>query len=268
MANFSAASLTNSIIYNFIQRAKDKSVLKITKLLISKLVLLKYRLQYPQVKFGKGVKIRGAFSIKGNGKVLIGDYTCFVGSKQFPNEIIARDVSASVAIGNYCKISGANIVVEKKGTIKIGNDCYFENYCDVPNKIISTGNNSLITIGNQCYLNGAKIVSESSIEIEKLCMVSDALLMDTDAHSIEIDRWNPTAKVKTRPIYICENVWIGSKSAILKGVTVGKNSVIGLGTIVRQEVPESVVVIGNPQQIVKHLDTTISPYEFPKTVLI
>ncbi len=268
MANSSAAFPTNSIIYNLIQRAKNKSVFKLTKILISKFILLKYRLQYPQVEFGKGVKIRGAFSIKGKGKVVIGNYTYFVGTKQFPNKIIVQDISASVSIGNHCKISGSNIVVEKKGTIKIGNDCHFENYCDVPNNIISMGNSGLINIGNQCYLNGARIVSESSIKIENLCMVSDALLMDTDAHSIEIDRWNPTAKVKIKPIYICENVWIGSKSAILKGVTVGKNSVIGLGTIVRQEVPESVVVIGNPQQIVKHLDTTILPYEFPKTVLI
>lgn len=268
MANSSVAFPNNSIIYNLIKRAKDKSIFEVLKIIIFKLVLLKYRLQYPQAKFGKGVKIRGAFSIKGAGKVLIGDYACFVGTKQFPNKIIAQNGSACISIGNHCKISGSNIVVEGKGTIKIGNDCYFENYCDVPNNVISIGNSGSITIGNQCYLNGARIVSESSIEIERLCMISDALIMDTDAHSIEIDRWNPKAKVKTKPIYICENVWIGSKSAVLKGVVVGKNSVVGLGTIVRQKVPESVVVIGNPQQIVKQLDTTILPYEFPKSVLI
>ena len=107
------------------------------------------------------------------------------------------------------------------------------------------------------------MLSESSIELEKLCMVSDAIIMDTDAHSIEIDRWNPKAITKTKSIYISENAWIGSKSAVLKGVVIGKNSVIGLGTIVRQAVPENVVVIGNPQQIVKHLDPTVLPYEFP-----
>jgi len=55
------------------------------------------------VKFGKGVKIRGAFPIKGKGKVVIGDYTYFVGTKQFSNKIIAQDTSASVSIDEFPK---------------------------------------------------------------------------------------------------------------------------------------------------------------------
>lgn len=264
MTNSSTDFLNSSPIDNIFQRAKNKSVLELIEIIISRFVLLRYRWQYPDVQFGKGVKIKGAFSITGKGKVVIGDYSRFIGTKQLPNKIDAQDISAHVSIGNHCQISGSVIVVEGKGTIKIGNDCYFANYYDVPNSIRSKGNSGLITIGNQCYLNGTKMVSENSIELEKLCMVSDAIIMDSDAHSIEINRWNPKAVVRTKPIYIAENVWIGSKSAILKGVTIGKNSVVGLGTIVRQLVPENVVVIGNPQQIVKHLDTTISPYEFPK----
>lgn len=264
MINPSIDFLNSSIIDKFVQRAKGKSVLELIEVIVSRLILLKYRLQYPNVQFGRGVKIQGAFSVEGKGKVVIGDYSCFIGTKQLPNKIVTQDRAASILIGNYCSISGSAIVVAGKGTIKIGNDCFFANYYDVPNSITSTGNSGFITIGNQCYLNGTKIISENSIELEKLCMVSDATIMDTDAHSIEINRWDPKAKVKTRPIYICENVWIGSKSAILKGVSIGKNSVVGLGTIVRQAVPENVVVVGNPQQIVKHLDTTILPYEFPK----
>lgn len=264
MANSIATFPRTSIIHKFIQRAKSKSIRELTKVVIYKFILLKYRLQYPHVEFGTGVKIEGRLSIKGRGKVVIGDYCHFIGNKQLPNKIVARDTSARVLIGNHCNISGSNIVVEKQGTIKIGNNCNFTNHCDVANNLISMGNSAVVTIGNQCYLNGARIVAESSVKLENLCMVSDAILMDTDAHSIEIDRWSPTAEVKIKPIYICENVWIGSKSAILKGVTVGRNSVVGLGTIVRQEVPENVVVIGNPQQIVKHLDTTVLPYKFPK----
>lgn len=264
MATSSAAIQSGSIIHSLIQRVKSKSALEIIKLVIYKIVLVKYRLQYPHVEFGTGVKIQGAFSIRGKGKVIIGDYSCFVGTKQLPNKIVVQDISARVIIGQHCKISGSNILAEGKGEIKIGNDCNFTNYCNVQNNIISIGDLGAITIGNQCYFNGAKILCERSIEFEKLCMVSDATVMDTDFHSIEIDRWNPKAKVKAKPIYIRENAWIGSKSAVLKGVTIGKNSVVGLGTIVRQEVPESVVVIGNPQQIVKHLNTTVLPYEFPQ----
>jgi len=261
----SSISLSNdSIVDKLLQRAKGKSVFALIEIIIFRLILIRYRLQYPQVKFGSGVKIKGAFSIEGKGKVEIGDYTCFVGTKNLPNKIIAQDSSACVSIGNHCAIAGSILTVEGKGAIKIGNDCHFANYYSAPNDIVSRGNAGFITIGNQCYFNGTTMLSESSIELEKLCMVSDAIIMDTDAHSIEIDRWDPKAITKTKLIYIGENAWIGSKSAVLKGVTIGKNSVVGLGTIVRQKVPENVVVIGNPQQIVKHLDPTVLPYEFPK----
>ncbi len=255
---------SSSAIDKLVRRAKGKSVFQLISIIISRFILLRYRLQYPNAKFGSGVKIKGAFSIEGKGKVVIGDYCCFVANKNLPNKIIAQDLAACVSIGNHCMICGSTLVVEGKGTIEIGNDCHFANYYGVPNSIISRGNSGLITVGNQCYFNGTNMLSESSIKLEKLCMVSDATIMDTDAHSVEIDRWNPKAKTKTKPIYISENAWIGSRSAILKGVFIGKNSVVGLGTIVRQVVPENVVVIGNPQQIIKHLDPMVLPYEFPK----
>lgn len=264
MTDSSITIPSSSIINKLIQRAKDKSASQLANIFIQYFVLLRYRLQYPHVKFGTGVKIQGKLSIKGKGKVIIGDYCTFTATKNLPNEIIVQDLSACVSIGNHCEINGSVIAVKGKGSIKIGNDCNLANYYSVPNIITSRGDSGLITIGAQCYFNGTTILSESSIELEKLCMVSDVTIMDTDAHSIDINRWDPKAKIRTKPIYIGENVWIGSKSAILKGVVIGKNSVVGLGTIVRQLVPENVVVIGNPQQIVKQLDTTISPYKFPK----
>jgi acetyltransferase-like isoleucine patch superfamily enzyme len=255
---------SSSIIDKLTQRIKGKSTAQIINIIVAKTVLLRYRLQYPHVKFGLGVKIKGAFSIEGKGKVVIGDYSCFVGTKSLPNKIIVQEPSSCVSIGNHCTIAGSILKIEGKGAIKISNDCHFANYYGVPNNILSRGSYGFITVGNNCYFNGTNIVSENSIELEKLCMVSDALIMDTDAHSVEIDRWNPKANTKTKPIYISENAWIASKSAVLKGVFIGKNSVVGLGTIVRQAVPENVVVIGNPQQIVKHLDPTVLPYEFRK----
>ena len=264
MINSSIALPESSIIEKLIKKARSKSLFELIQLSVFSLNLIRYRLQYPQVKFGVGVKIKGEFFVKGKGKVVIGDYCSFVGTKNLPNKIIAEDSSVSISIGKHCTIAGSTLLVEGKGAITIGNDCHLANYFNVPNKIVSRGNSGIITIGNQCYFNGTDMLSESSIELEKLCMVSDAVIMDTDAHSIEIDRWNPKAITKTKPIYIGENAWIASKSAVLKGVTIGKNSVVGLGTIVRQKVPENVIVIGNPQQIVKHLDPTVLPYEFPK----
>jgi acetyltransferase-like isoleucine patch superfamily enzyme len=49
-------------------------------------------------------------------------------------------------------------------------------------------------------------------------------------------------------------VWIGDSAIVCKGVRIGENSVVGAGSVVRKDVPPNVVVIGNPAEIVKHLD--------------
>ncbi|GIS36486.1 MAG: hypothetical protein Ct9H90mP7_4940 [Candidatus Neomarinimicrobiota bacterium] len=58
------------------------------------------------------------------------------------------------------------------------------------------------------------------------------------------------------PIKLEENVWVGDRAVICKGVTIGKNSIVGAGAIVTKDVPPNVVVPGNPAKIVKELDQT------------
>lgn len=264
------------------QKAKGKSIVEIISTAISErksiarliytdivdifyaLNLIRYRLQYRNVNFGRGVRIRGKFSIKGRGQVKIGDCCAFVGQKNLPNTIITKDAAAKVTIGNNCSLIGTNLSVEGIGEIEIGDRCYFVVYNQQPNSIEIQESGAKIVIGDRCSFNGASIKSKKYVELKRQCMVGSSLIVDTDYHSVEINRWDPNAKVKNKPIYIGENVWLCSQSVILKGVSIGNNSVIGLGTIVRQSVPENVVVIGNPQQIVKKLDTNVLPYQFPE----
>ena len=57
-----------------------------------------------------------------------------------------------------------------------------------------------------------------------------------------------------KEVIIEENVWIGEKSIILKGTTIGKNTIIGAGSVVSGEVPDNVVFAGNPAREIKKLD--------------
>ena len=57
-----------------------------------------------------------------------------------------------------------------------------------------------------------------------------------------------------KEVVIEDNVWIGEKSIILKGTKIGKNSIIGAGSVVSGEIPENVVYAGNPAREVKKLD--------------
>lgn len=58
----------------------------------------------------------------------------------------------------------------------------------------------------------------------------------------------------TAPVHIGDNVWVGANATILPGVTIGNCSVIAAGSVVTKDVPEKVLVAGNPAVVKKHLD--------------
>lgn len=54
-----------------------------------------------------------------------------------------------------------------------------------------------------------------------------------------------------KPITIGDNVWLGANVTVLPGVTIGKNSVIGAGSVVTKDIPENVVAVGNPCKVLR-----------------
>ncbi len=56
-----------------------------------------------------------------------------------------------------------------------------------------------------------------------------------------------------KPVVIGDNAWIGGNSVIVPGVTIGNNVVVAAGSIVVNDIPDNVVVAGNPAKIIKHL---------------
>lgn len=116
-----------------------------------------------------------------------------------------------------------------------------------------------LTVGKNASLNGCWIGCDRSIHIGDECLISDCFLQDSDYHNLEPHlRHAPPGPKVSAPIVIGRNVWIGARATVMKGVQIGEDSIIGLGSIVRKSVPAGVVVIGNPQQIVKHLYTNTS----------
>ncbi|MEA3357176.1 MAG: acyltransferase, partial [Patescibacteria group bacterium] len=84
-----------------------------------------------------------------------------------------------------------------------------------------------------------------------------AILIDTDFHSTEPDRLSKPqseSDTKSQPITIGDSVWICGQSAILKGVSIGDNSIVGFRAVVTKNVPPNIVVAGNPARIVKRMD--------------
>ncbi len=128
------------------------------------------------------------------------------------------------------------------------------------------GENGHCTIGDFTLLNGALIMAEENIEIGSHCLVSwNVGIADSDFHPLApaqrlIDAQAlapyfknrpPRPKLKTAPVKIADNVWIGMNAVILKGVTIGENSVVAAGSVVTKSVEPNTVVAGNPAVVVK-----------------
>lgn len=123
------------------------------------------------------------------------------------------------------------------------------------NKLVRFAGPGEVRVGADCLLNGTWIGCWDSVTVGDRCLLSDCQLVDSDFHNLEPERRHEPAGAATRrPIVLEENVWVGAHALVLKGVRIGRDSVVGAATVVRSDVPQRVVVIGNPQQIAKKFD--------------
>lgn len=110
---------------------------------------------------------------------------------------------------------------------------------------------SSLSIGKNVGISGAVISARSSIEIgDNVLIGSGALITDSDAHSIDPRFRHLGSAIVTKPIRIENDVFIGARAIVLKGVTIGAGSVVGAGAVVSKSVPPGVIVAGNPARIV------------------
>ncbi len=116
---------------------------------------------------------------------------------------------------------------------------------------------SKILIGNRVALSGTSITCRTtSIEIDDGTIIApNVIIVDSDFHST----WPPENRTydmgydRDKSVKICANVWIGMNSIILKGVTIGKNSIIAAGSVVITDIPANVIAAGNPAKVIKNL---------------
>lgn len=116
---------------------------------------------------------------------------------------------------------------------------------------------SKIIIGNNVGISGSSINATTTITIEDNVLIgSGCLISDTDSHPLlwEDRLCNNNDKTSKAPITIKKNAFIGARSIILKGVTIGEGAVVGAGSVVSKDVPPFSVVCGNPAKIVKTLN--------------
>jgi len=113
---------------------------------------------------------------------------------------------------------------------------------------------SKIVIGSgTATSNNVSIIAMESIEIGINCRIGDmTLILDCDFHEV-----NPLTRDESAgpsaPVRLGDHVWIGSRVIILKGVTIGDNSVIAAGAVVSRSIPANSLAAGVPARVVREL---------------
>lgn len=148
---------------------------------------------------------------------------------------------SNVLIGKHCTI-GASFMALFGGKIKVGQNTYIGPSTSIQSKeLIDIGDN--VIIANNVVLVDNNNHPTSPAERMNMSLCGDYM-------NDELWSWK---YAESKPIIIEDNVWIGRDARILKGVTVGKGSIVALGAVVTHDVPPYSVVAGNPARVVKKL---------------
>lgn len=121
-----------------------------------------------------------------------------------------------------------------------------------------------IFLGDDVIINmNCTFVDNKPIRIGSRVLIASNVQFYTSSHPVlPRERLVPDWKEKgttffrtyARPIEIQDNVWIGGGSIILAGVTIGRNSVIGAGSVVTRSIPANCVAVGNPCRVIRRFD--------------
>ena len=117
------------------------------------------------------------------------------------------------------------------------------------------GTPKTLTIGDDSGVGfGTELIVGDSIKIGRHVMISTyVVLMGYDGHPLDPYAragHAPPGREGIGPITVEDYAWIGSRSIIMKGVTIGRGAIVAMGSVVKMSVPELTVVSGNPARVV------------------
>jgi len=106
-----------------------------------------------------------------------------------------------------------------------------------------------LEIGDNVFINyGSSLVSSAHVRVGDGCLIgTHVMVMDCDFHRVEDKAWDTTGQ----PVILEDRVWLGNRSIVLKGVTVGHDAVVAAGSVVTRDVPPRTVVAGVPARVVR-----------------
>lgn len=149
---------------------------------------------------------------------------------------------------NHARPSQAGEMLALLGQLlgAMGEGCWIE-----PPLYVNWG--SRITLGDHVYANtGLTVIDDTFVTIGSHVMLGPRVTISAASHPVDPELRRQAYQYDL-PVVLEENVWVGAGVTILPGVTIGKNSVIGAGSVVDRDIPPDVVAAGVPCRVLREI---------------
>jgi acetyltransferase-like isoleucine patch superfamily enzyme len=150
------------------------------------------------------------------------------------------------------RIAGDSVIrgvlrLEPRGQLEIGRFCYVgDGVLISAQERINIGEATLLAHGVQVFDNNSHPVSAAQRELQFQRMMGHK-------------QRNGPIEIDSAPVSIGRRCWIGLNSIVMKGVTIGDDTIVAAGSVVVDNLPKGVVAAGNPARILRELDPSESP---------
>jgi acetyltransferase-like isoleucine patch superfamily enzyme len=147
--------------------------------------------------------------------------------------------------------SGLELQIARSGRVEFGRFVWIGDGTKIRchEGVVEIGAKSVM--GQECTIS-----AYSRVRIGEQCVIADrAMFIDFDHGVVEVERPIRKQGIYTRDIEVGSNVWIGYGACVLRGVSVGDNSIIGTNSVVTKDVPANAVVAGIPARVIRMRET-------------
>lgn len=134
------------------------------------------------------------------------------------------------------------------GRVEVGHGVFFDDAVGPTSIHVEAG--ATVRLGAGCYVNGLTITAAADVTIGPGCLLGDAVITSTNHHSVAADRTSSAARPRIAPVVIEENVWIGGRVVVLPGVTIGRDAVVAIASVVHEDVPAGAIVSSHHQRVI------------------
>lgn len=156
------------------------------------------------------------------------------GSEGFPSDLyVTPGVQVAITDGG-CAFFGAGCSIDRNATILI--------------------KNGELVVGPSSYIGiGSVIVARESIHIGRDVLIAEYVTIRDQDHVFGGSKSTAKSGFKSSPVVIGDNVWLGAKVTVTRGVSIGNNSIIGANSVVTRDIPANVVAAGIPARVIRKL---------------